>query len=58
MGPGITGRDISLTNGEEQAFGRGSQFDFPLRFSIGESTSLTEALSMISHQTDKEKTNV
>jgi hypothetical protein len=39
--PGITGPDISLTDGEEQMFAGGSHFDFPLSFSIGESTSLT-----------------
>jgi hypothetical protein len=39
--PGITGPDISLTDGEEQTFAGGSHFDFPLSFSIGKSTSLT-----------------
>jgi hypothetical protein len=39
--PGITGPDISLTDGEERMLAEGSHFDFPLSFSIGESTSLT-----------------
>jgi hypothetical protein len=39
--PGITGPDISLTDGEERTFVGGSHFDFPLSFSIGGSTSLT-----------------
>jgi hypothetical protein len=38
--PGITGLGISLTGGDEWTFARGSHFDFPLSFSIGESTSL------------------
>jgi hypothetical protein len=31
---------ISLTNGNKRTFAGGSHFDFPLSFSIGESTSL------------------
>jgi hypothetical protein len=31
---------ISLTDGDERMFAGGSQFDFSLSFSIGESTSL------------------
>jgi len=38
--PGIIGLGISLTDGDERAFAEGSHFDFPLSFSIGESTSL------------------
>jgi hypothetical protein len=38
--PGITGPNISLTDGDVQTFAGGSHFDFPLSFSIGESTSL------------------
>ena len=38
--PGITGLGILLTDGDEQTFAGGSHFDFPLSFSIGESTSL------------------
>jgi hypothetical protein len=38
--PMITGLGISLTDGDERAFAGGSHFDFPLSFSIGESTSL------------------
>jgi hypothetical protein len=39
--PGITGPNISLTDGEEWTFARGGHFDFSLSFSIGERTSLT-----------------
>jgi hypothetical protein len=38
--PRITGLGISLTDGDEWIFAGGSHFDFPLIFSIGESTSL------------------
>jgi hypothetical protein len=38
--PGITGLGISLTGGDEWTFAGGSPLDFPLSFSIGESTSL------------------
>jgi hypothetical protein len=38
--PRITGLGISLTSGDEQTFAGGSHLDFPLSFSIGESTSL------------------
>jgi hypothetical protein len=38
--PGITWLGISLTDGDERTFAGGSHFDFPLSFSIGESTSL------------------
>jgi hypothetical protein len=38
--PGITGLGISLTGGDEWAFVGGSPLDFPLSFSIRESTSL------------------
>jgi hypothetical protein len=38
--PGITGLGISLIDGDERTFARGSHFDFPLSFSIGESMSL------------------
>ena len=39
--PGIVGPNISLNDGEERMFAGGSHFDFPLSFSIRESTSLT-----------------
>jgi hypothetical protein len=39
--PEIIGLVISLTDGDEQTFVGGSQFYFPLSFSIGEITSLT-----------------
>jgi hypothetical protein len=39
--PGITGPNISLTDGEEWTFARGSHFDFSLSFIIGERMSLT-----------------
>jgi hypothetical protein len=38
--PGITGLGISLTGGDERTFAGGSHLDFPLSFSIVESTSL------------------
>jgi hypothetical protein len=38
--PGIIGLGISLTDGDEWMFARGSHFDFTLSFSIGESTLL------------------
>jgi hypothetical protein len=36
----ITGLGISLTGGDERTFAGGSHLDFPLSFSIGESTPL------------------
>ena len=38
--PRITWLGISLTDGDEQMLAGGSHFDFPLSFSIEESTSL------------------
>jgi hypothetical protein len=38
--PGITELGISLTNGDDCIFARGSHFHFPVRFRIGGSTSL------------------
>jgi hypothetical protein len=38
--PGITRLGISFTDGDKQTFAGGRHFDFPVSFSIGESTSL------------------
>jgi hypothetical protein len=40
LDPGITELGISLTDGDEWIFTRGSHFDFLVSFSIGGSTSL------------------